>query len=129
MISITCHGCGQTFDADISTSQLVTTCPHCHRTVELAPNRTFGSGVAIAALVVGLMQFVFVYNLIASYFRGKAAGSNPWDATTLEWQTPKTPPSHGNWGDTLPTVHRWAYDYSVPGEEQDFVPQNVERKP
>ena len=56
MISITCHGCGQTFDADISTSQLVTTCPHCHRTVELAPSRTFGSGVAIAALVVGLLS-------------------------------------------------------------------------
>ena len=90
---------------------------------------TLNEFITIAALIVGLMQFVFVYNLIASYFRGKAAGSNPWDATTLEWQTPKTPPSHGNWGDTLPTVHRWAYDYSVPGEEQDFVPQNVERKP
>ena len=85
--------------------------------------------ITIAALVVGLMQFVFVYNLIVSYFRGKAAGPNPWEATTLEWQTPKTPPIHGNWGDTLPTVHRWAYDYSVPGEEQDFVPQNVERRP
>ena len=90
---------------------------------------TLNEFITIAALVVGLMQFVFVYNLIASYFRGKAAGSNPWDATTLEWQTPKTPPNHGNWGDTLPVVHRWAYDYSVPGEEQDFVPQNVERKP
>ena len=22
-------------------------------------------------------------------------------------------------------VHRWAYDYSVPGIEQDFVPQTV----
>ena len=85
--------------------------------------------ITVAALVVGLMQFVFVYNLIVSYFRGKAAGPNPWEATTLEWQTPKTPPIHGNWGDTLPTVHRWAYDYSVPGEEQDFVPQNVERRP
>jgi cytochrome c oxidase subunit 1 len=21
-------------------------------------------------------------------------------------------------------VYRWAYDYSVPGAEQDFVPQN-----
>jgi cytochrome c oxidase subunit 1 len=22
-------------------------------------------------------------------------------------------------------VYRWAYDYSVPGVEQDFIPQNV----
>jgi cytochrome c oxidase subunit 1 len=25
----------------------------------------------------------------------------------------------------LPTVHRWAYDYSVPGAVDDFIPQNV----
>jgi cytochrome c oxidase subunit 1 len=22
-------------------------------------------------------------------------------------------------------VYRWAYDYSVPGADQDFIPQNV----
>ena len=38
---------------------------------------------------------------------------------------PDTPPVHGNWGDSLPTVYRWAYDYSVPGAEQDFIPQNT----
>jgi cytochrome c oxidase subunit 1 len=31
---------------------------------------------------------------------------------------------HGNWGPKLPVVYRWAYDYSVPGEEKDFIPQN-----
>ena len=45
-------------------------------------------------------------------------------ATTLEWQTPETPPGHGNWGKELPVVYRWAYDYSVPGAPQDFIPQN-----
>ena len=24
----------------------------------------------------------------------------------------------------LPVVYRWAYDYSVPGAERDFIPQN-----
>ena len=24
-----------------------------------------------------------------------------------------------------PVVHRWAYDYSVPGVRSDFIPQNV----
>ena len=67
---------------------------------------------------------VFLFNLIWSVFRGKEAGGNPWRATTLEWQTPETPPPHGNWGKELPIVYRWAYDYSVPGAEQDFVPQN-----
>jgi len=32
---------------------------------------------------------------------------------------------HGNWGENLPTVYRWAYDYSVPGAAEDFIPQNV----
>ena len=63
-------------------------------------------------------------NIIGSLFRGEKADPNPWDATTLEWQTPQTPPGHGNFDD-LPLVYRWAYDYSVPGYEQDFIPQNV----
>src|SRR3979490_188668 len=50
--------------------------------------------ITIAALVVGAVQLVFLYNLISSYFKGKPSGSNPWNATTLEWQTPDTPPSH-----------------------------------
>jgi len=82
-------------------------------------------GITIAALIVGAVQVVFLYNLVWSYFRGKPSGGNPWNATTLEWQTPDTPPKHGNFGATLPLVYRWAYDYSVPGAEQDFIPQNV----
>jgi cytochrome c oxidase subunit I len=35
---------------------------------------------------------VFVSNLLWSYFRGEAAGSDPWDAWTLEWSTPSPPP-------------------------------------
>jgi cytochrome c oxidase subunit 1 len=31
---------------------------------------------------------------------------------------------HGNWGPRLPQVYRWAYDYSVPGAKDDFIPQN-----
>ncbi len=81
--------------------------------------------ITIAALVVGAVQFVFLYNLIWSYFKGKPSGDNPWNATTLEWQTADTPPKHGNFGATLPVVYRWAYDYSVPGAKEDFIPQNV----
>ncbi len=80
--------------------------------------------ITVVALVVGAAQMVFVFNLVWSLFHGRKAGGNPWRATTLEWQTPQTPPAHGNWGKDLPVVYRWAYDYSVPGAPEDFIPQN-----
>ena len=80
--------------------------------------------ITVAALIVGVIQVMFLYNLIWSYFKGKPSGGNPWRATTLEWQTPDTPPQHGNFGEELPVVYRWAYDYSVPGATADFIPQN-----
>jgi cytochrome c oxidase subunit 1 len=81
--------------------------------------------ITIAALIVASAQMVFLFNLVWSLFHGREAGGNPWRATSLEWQTPDTPPKHGNWGKELPVVYRWAYDYSVPGAPQDFIPQNV----
>lgn len=85
--------------------------------------------ITVVALVVGVAQLIFFYNMIWSYFYGPKAEGNPWKATTLEWQTPNTPPAHGNWGPKLPTVYRWAYDYSVPGAPDDFIPQNVPDTP
>ena len=32
---------------------------------------------------------------------------------------------HGNFGKELPVVYRWAYDYSVPGAADDFIPQTT----
>ncbi|MGD8339560.1 MAG: cbb3-type cytochrome c oxidase subunit I [Gammaproteobacteria bacterium] len=85
--------------------------------------------ITIAAIFVAIAQIFFFVNIIYSLFKGKEAGPNPWRATTLEWQTPDTPPKHGNWGPELPEVHRWAYDYSVPGDDEDFIPQNHPVKP
>jgi cytochrome c oxidase subunit I len=81
--------------------------------------------ISVVALIVGFAQMVFVFNMFWSVRYGRDAGGNPWRATTLEWQTPETPPGHGNWGKELPVVYRWAYDYSVPGAAQDFLPQNA----
>ena len=36
----------------------------------------------------------FVVNMIRSYFRGRPAGSDPWDAWTLEWSTTSPPPEY-----------------------------------
>jgi cytochrome c oxidase subunit 1 len=80
--------------------------------------------ISVMAIFVALVQLIFLYNLVWSLFKGEKSGDNPWEATTLEWQTETTPPGHGNWGKELPVCHRWAYDYSVPGYQQDFLPQN-----
>jgi cytochrome c oxidase subunit 1 len=80
--------------------------------------------ITVAALIVGAAQILFLFNLVWSAFKGKPSGGNPWRATTLEWQTPETPPTHGNWGPKQPIVYRWAYDFSVPGASEDFLPQN-----
>jgi cytochrome c oxidase subunit 1 len=81
--------------------------------------------ITISACFVATIQLVFLFNLVWSYFKGKPSGSNPWRSTTLEWQTEHNPATHGNWGAKLPVVYRWAYDYSVPGAPEDFIPQNV----
>jgi cytochrome c oxidase subunit 1 len=82
------------------------------------------SFISLAAFAVGFAQLVFIYNIFWSLKNGERSGHNPWRATTLEWQTPQTPPAHGNFGDELPIVYRWPYDYSVPGAAEDFIAQN-----
>ncbi|PJG47305.1 cytochrome c oxidase subunit I [Sphingobium sp. LB126] len=83
--------------------------------------------ISVAALIVFCAQGLFFFNMIWSLFRGPRADPNPWGAASLEWQTPDTPPAHGNWGPHLPVVYRWAYDYSVPGAARDFIPQTEPR--
>jgi len=91
----------------------------------ITPNvATLNAFITIMALIVGAAQLLFIYNIIHSLIRGERASGNPWRATTLEWQTETTPPGHGNFGKDLPIVYRWAYDYSVPGSKEDFIPQN-----
>jgi cytochrome c oxidase subunit I len=90
-----------------------------------ASAHTVNEAITIAAMVVAAAQIAFFMNMVWSLTRGPKADPNPWNATTLEWQTPQTPPVHGNWGPKLPVVYRWAYDYSVPGMDKDFIPQNV----
>ncbi len=78
--------------------------------------------VTVFAIIAALAQIVFLFNFIYSIFRGEKAGQNPWKGNTLEWTTPVTH-LHGNWPGPLPVVHRWAYDYSKPGRDEDFVLQ------
>jgi cytochrome c oxidase subunit I len=90
-----------------------------------ASAQALNANITLAAIFVAIAQVLFFINIFWSLRSGEKATGNPWGATTLEWQTPDTPPKHGNWGEELPTVYRWAYDYSVPGAKEDFIPQNV----
>jgi cytochrome c oxidase subunit 1 len=84
--------------------------------------------ITVFALVGGAFQLVFLYNFFSSIFYGKRTVQNPWKSNTLEWTAP-IEHIHGNWPGAIPEVHRWPYDYSKPGHEEDFVPQNVPMKP
>ena len=76
-----------------------------------------------AAVCLGIAQIPFIINLFWSISHGEKVGTNPWRATTLDWQTP-TPPPHGNFAHE-PHVARGPYEYSVPGAAEDFTPQNA----
>jgi cytochrome c oxidase subunit 1 len=86
---------------------------------------TLGQNVAISHTAFLLLagQMVFAVNFVWSLVAGRAAASNPWQATTLEWET-SSPPPHGNFSE-IPTVHRWAYEYAADGATADFTPQTV----
>ena len=80
--------------------------------------------ITVFAIMAALGQLIFLFNFFYSIFRGPKTPQNPWQSTTLEWTTP-IEHIHGNWPGELPTVHRWPYDYSKPGADEDFIPQDV----
>ena len=83
--------------------------------------------ITMFALVGAAFQLVFFWNFFYSIFKGKKAPMNPWRSTTLEWTAP-VEHIHGNWPGEIPAVHRWPYDYSKPGHDEDFVPQTTPMK-
>jgi cytochrome c oxidase subunit I len=50
--------------------------------------------VTIGVFFQAVGVLIFVYNLVSSYFKGKLAGNDPWDAWTLEWSTSSPPPEY-----------------------------------
>ncbi|MFO0359288.1 MAG: cbb3-type cytochrome c oxidase subunit I [Flavobacteriales bacterium] len=84
--------------------------------------------ISTFAIIGAAAQVLFLFNFFHSIWYGQVATQNPWGSNTLEWTTP-VEHIHGNWPGAIPEVHRWAYDYSNPEHEEDFVPQVVPLKP
>ena len=87
---------------------------------DLQPINVF---ITVSAFCLGAAQLVVIFNFCWSLYRGKRATNNPWQANTLEWGA-TSPPPHGNWGETIPSVHRGPYEYSSPEVAEDWLPQD-----
>ena len=94
----------------------------------LQPMQPMNVFITVSAFCLGAAQLVFIYNFCRSLYRGKKAERNPWQANTLEWGAP-SPPPHGNWGETIPSVYRGPYEYSSPEVAEDWLPQDKQLKP
>jgi cytochrome c oxidase subunit 1 len=77
--------------------------------------------MSISALVLGLVQLIFLFNFLYSLFRGERVGRNPWHSNTLEWTAP-SPPPHGNF-EVEPVVYRGPYEYGALDVAEDYLPQ------
>ena len=78
--------------------------------------------VSISAIITITVQLLFYFNVFWSMFKGKKASDNPWEATTLEWNT-TSPPPHDNFAGVLPSVYRGPYEFAVPGAPNDYMMQ------
>ncbi|WP_165064349.1 cytochrome c oxidase subunit I [Paludisphaera rhizosphaerae] len=77
--------------------------------------------MSVCAFGLGIVQVLFVGNFFYSLVLGPVAGPNPWKANSLEWTT-SSPPPHYNF-ETLPQVFHPPYEFSLPGSEDDYLPQ------
>jgi cytochrome c oxidase subunit 1 len=90
----------------------------------LAPLHSVHYFITMAAMVTITAQLLFLFNLFYSMFAGEKASENPWHATTLEWAIP-SPPPFDNFAGHVPSVYRGAYEFSVPGATEDYIPQHL----
>jgi cytochrome c oxidase subunit I len=77
-----------------------------------------------AAIAMLLGQIPFLVNIVWTALAGTPAPGNPWNSNSLEWQT-ASPPPHENFAE-IPTVHRGPYEYSAPGNDEDWMAQDAE---
>ncbi len=80
--------------------------------------------MTVAALLLGAAQFIFLYNAIWSRFKGPKAPDNPWQATTLEWDT-TSPPPFDNFGGRQMTINRGPMEYDADASVMQTSPEKA----
>ena len=78
--------------------------------------------ITVAALLLGAVQFIFLYNAIWSRFKGPKAPDNPWQATTLEWDT-TSPPPFDNFDGRQITVRHGPMEYDADASVMQTSPE------
>ena len=78
---------------------------------------------SLGAYVLGFGFLIMFVYLIASLFRGRRVGSNPWGSLTMEWETASPPIPHNF--DTDKVLEHGPYDYDrievTPEDEKEGV--------
>jgi cytochrome c oxidase subunit 1/cytochrome c oxidase subunit I+III len=78
----------------------------------------------IGVFFMAAAALILVWNLVVSFFNGKLASDNPWNAWTLEWAT-TSPPPHENFH-ALPPIRsrRPLWDIANPDRPDPIVGEN-----
>jgi cytochrome c oxidase subunit 1 len=87
-----------------------------------AEGRALAKTISWFAFLAFAGQLVFLWNFFRSAFRGERASANPWQATSMEWNT-ASPAPHGNFGAVDPVAQRGPYEYAPLGRREEHVPQ------
>ena len=75
--------------------------------------------ISVGAFIQGIATLIFVYNMLISYWKGREAGNDPWDAWTLEWATHSPPPEYNFATDPVVRSRRPLWDLKHP-EDPDW---------
>ena len=70
-------------------------------------------GITYSAMLLAGAQLIFLWNVFTSARRGRIAGVNPWEATTLEWANGAEPVR----------IERGPYEYELQSGASGFLPQ------
>jgi cytochrome c oxidase subunit 1 len=77
---------------------------------------TLNFWISVGGMIQGIAVLIFACNLVHSYFKGREAGNDPWDAWTLEWAVPSPPPVYNFAADPVVHSRRPLWDLKHPDD-------------